>query len=187
MPGFDKSILDHIPLQGDSVLLRKFRLKDAESVYNMVRDQTILRNLNLIRLYKPEYAIEFVRKSQYRQRTINKFIFCIEDIKLGNHVGTIGLHHILHRHKTGRIGYWIGKPYWRKGYASDAVRTLCRFAFSALKLHHLSAEVFEFNQPSMKLLESLGWTAEVVLRKAELINRGYYDIVRYGLLASEFV
>jgi RimJ/RimL family protein N-acetyltransferase len=54
------------------------------------------------------------------------------------------------------IGYWIGKPYWGKGYASFAVQHLLSFAFNQLQLSRVYAHVLDYNEASKKVLEKNG-------------------------------
>lgn len=185
---FDESVLRNLPLKCERLTLRKLKLKDIEPVYNILLDREVSRNIGVPgEKYELKYARGYVRQSQIRLRKLKEFELAVERNEDGQFIGAVGLFFISHRHKTGWIGYWIGRPYWRMGYASESVKILCDFSFRVLDLHHLTAEVFEYNRPSMKLLEKLGWSREVVLRKAELIDGVYYDLVRYGLLAEEFM
>ncbi|MCD7899355.1 MAG: GNAT family N-acetyltransferase [Bacteroides sp.] len=54
---------------------------------------------------------------------------------------------------NAEIGYWIGEPYWGKGYATEAVKLLVEFAFEELNLLRVYAYIFEYNISSMKVLE----------------------------------
>ncbi|MGK7877279.1 MAG: GNAT family N-acetyltransferase [Xenococcaceae cyanobacterium] len=55
------------------------------------------------------------------------------------------------------IGYWIGRPYWGQGYATEAVSILLNHAKS-LGIHRLQAETFPNNPSSARVLEKLGFT-----------------------------
>lgn len=185
---FDKSVLRNLPLRSERLTLRKLKLKDIEPVYNILLDREVSRNIGVPgEKYYLKYARGYVRQSQIRLRKLKEFELAVERNEDSQFIGAVGLFFISHRHKTGWIGYWFGRSFWRRGYASESVKILCDFAFRVLDLHHLTAEVFGYNQASMRLLEKLGWTREVVLRKAELIDNKYYDLVRYGLLAEEFM
>ncbi len=56
-----------------------------------------------------------------------------------------------------RLGYWIGRPYWGQGYATEAVRRVLRFAFGEMKLSEIEAGVFPGNDASMKVLTKTGF------------------------------
>lgn len=59
-------------------------------------------------------------------------------------------------------------------------------AFGTFNLYRLEAEVMEFNEPSIRLMESLGFKLEGRLREARYVDGKYWDILRYGILRREF-
>jgi len=55
------------------------------------------------------------------------------------------------------------KPYWGKGYATEAVRLLIKFAFEELDLLRIYAKIYEYNIGSMKVLEKTGFERKPLL------------------------
>lgn len=55
------------------------------------------------------------------------------------------------------LGYWIAKPYWRHGFASEAARAMTRYAFESRDLTALRSGYFEENARSGRILEALGF------------------------------
>lgn len=84
--------------------------------------------------------------------------------------------------KTGEIGYFIANEYQNLGIMTEAVKQLCRIAFSELDILRISARVFEPNMASRRVLENAGFELEGIL-KNELYKNGkaYSDCV-YGLI-----
>ncbi|MNO01960.1 putative ribosomal N-acetyltransferase YdaF [compost metagenome] len=66
------------------------------------------------------------------------------------------------------------------------VRSFLNVYFNDLGFHRITAEVYDYNTRSRKLLERLGFVEEGRLRKARFWNGGFHDIIVYGLLAEEF-
>jgi RimJ/RimL family protein N-acetyltransferase len=61
--------------------------------------------------------------------------------------------------RTGRLGYWLGRPFWGHGLATEAVRVLLAdYAFGTLGLRRVTAGVFDDNPASMRVLAKLGFT-----------------------------
>lgn len=60
-------------------------------------------------------------------------------------------------------------------------------AFSALDLHKLNAEVLASNLRSLRFHEKLGFRNEGVFRDFHFDGSCYFDVVRYGMLASEWL
>ena len=55
------------------------------------------------------------------------------------------------------IGYWIGVPWQRKGFATEAVRALIRFAFEQLRFQTLWCAWYEGNTASARVQEKCGF------------------------------
>lgn len=82
----------------------------------------------------------------------------------------------------GTIGYKFDKEYWGRGYAREALRAVIEEIFEELKLHRLIAYVMEGNEPSIKLLEAVGFSLEGLCEKNLKVN-GVWETHRlYGLL-----
>jgi len=58
------------------------------------------------------------------------------------------------------LGYWIGKPYWGQGYASEAVAALIGQAFDANAFDYVTAGHFADNGASERVLQKLGFVAQ---------------------------
>ncbi len=65
----------------------------------------------------------------------------------------------LHLRESGlfELGYWLGRPFWGHGYATEAARKLAGFAFSRLKATQLTAGYFHDNPASGRVLEKVGF------------------------------
>ena len=55
------------------------------------------------------------------------------------------------------IGYWLGKDFWGKGYATEAVQSVVAYAFEELSLVRLWAGAYQENTPSQRVLEKCGF------------------------------
>jgi RimJ/RimL family protein N-acetyltransferase len=56
-----------------------------------------------------------------------------------------------------RLGYWIGKPYWNRGYGRSAVAALVEHAFASFAGERIGAGVFFDNPASLRVLDKLGF------------------------------
>ena len=87
--------------------------------------------------------------------------------------------------QTGSIGYWVGRPFARKGYMTAAVRALIPFCFSALRLHRLEAACIPTNDASIGLLEKTGFKREGYARGYLCINGTWQDHLLYARLRGD--
>jgi RimJ/RimL family protein N-acetyltransferase len=85
------------------------------------------------------------------------------------------------------IGYWLGEPFWGKGIAANAVRFFCNYLFNNFNFNRLTANVFENNESSKKVLEKSGFVLEGIERKAVFKENSFLDLYIYGLLKEDFI
>jgi RimJ/RimL family protein N-acetyltransferase len=70
------------------------------------------------------------------------------------------------------IGYWIGRRFWGRGIASDALRALSAHAIETLRPRRLWANVMGANAASARVLEKAGYLREAVLARAIVDREG---------------
>ena len=78
--------------------------------------------------------------------------FVIERKRDGLFLGMAGLH----VDEDCEFGYWLGKPFWGQGYATEAAARLAEYGFAALGLDSLHAGWFYDNPASGHVLAKLG-------------------------------
>ncbi len=93
-------------------------------------------------------------------------------------VGAIDLFEYDPIHRRAGIGILIYEQSDRgRGYASDAVETLCRYAHDTLRAHQLWCNVGADNEASLRLFRSAGFTEIGVKRDWLWRPDGYHDEV----------
>jgi len=87
--------------------------------------------------------------------------------------------------KAAYLGYYISKPYWRQGFASEAATAFIHVAFERLRLGRLLADVEQGNAPSERILQKFGFS---YLRREEIPSTGrvilFYELSRATLGAA---
>ncbi|HYC60995.1 MAG TPA: GNAT family protein [Thermoanaerobaculia bacterium] len=86
---------------------------------------------------------------------------------------------------VGEIGYWIGVPYWGRGYASDAARTIVRYGFEQCGLDRVFACHFTRNAASGRVLQKARMQYEGTLRRHLVKWDERIDLAFYGSLREE--
>jgi ribosomal-protein-alanine N-acetyltransferase len=87
--------------------------------------------------------------------------------------------------QAATLGYWIGAPYVRNGYMTEAVRASLKFCFGRLAMHRVEAATLPDNTPSRRLLSSCGFQEEGYARRYLKINGVWQDHVLYAILDSD--
>jgi RimJ/RimL family protein N-acetyltransferase len=92
----------------------------------------------------------------------------------------------LREKRTGEVSYWTFPQHRGRGYAARATRLLCRYAFDTLGLERLEAYVEPDNTASRRVVETVGFVEEGLVRQRELTLHGERrDMVVYGLLPDD--
>ena len=110
-------------------------------------------------------------------------LVCVE----GDPVGTIGLKPPNEVWGTAEVGYMIDPAQWGNGYATDALRETCGYAFEERRLDKVYATAYATNPASCRVLETVGFEREGVLRDEGFVEGERVDVHRYGLLADEWL
>ena len=84
------------------------------------------------------------------------------------------------------LGYVLGRPYWRQGLATEALRAVCSQVFGAMALRRIEAEVNPANTASNALLLRLGFVLEGRLRQRWVAKGQAYDTNVYGCLGADW-
>lgn len=100
-------------------------------------------------------------------------------------IGMVGLE-IQPKHSHAELGYWIGVPYWGKGYCTEAARAVLEFGFGTLKLHRIYAGHFRGNDASRRVLDKLGMQHEGCAREHVEKWGKFLDVENYALLAEDY-
>ncbi len=61
------------------------------------------------------------------------------------------------REQRFELGYWLGRPYWSQGFATEVARELLAFSFRNLRLDEVEAGWFHDNPASGRVLEKVGF------------------------------
>ena len=102
-------------------------------------------------------------------------------------VGSCGCFWAAEPHRTMELGYWIGEPFWGKGYVVEACRAVLLLAFAEYGPERMQARVIDGNAASERVLVKLGFRYEGTLRRS-LLRRGTFEGVRmYSLTRGEWM
>lgn len=173
-------------LRTGRLLLRLPREEDGPVIERCVSDFDVARmTMSIPHPYPAGGGLEWVR----RQRALaaeGKADHCVVTLlSSGELVGAIGLR-VEEMHHSASLGYWIGKPFWGRGYCTEAALALRDYAFGELQLNRLHACHWAHNPASGRVMQKLGMRCEGVQRQKYFRFGAYIDAVYYALLASEY-
>jgi RimJ/RimL family protein N-acetyltransferase len=152
-------------LETKRLALRAPRLEDAKTIAALANDRRIAENVARIpHPYKKSDAESFISLAN-KAGGEAVFLITLRDETV---IGACG---IATSEKTPELGYWLGVPYWGKGYATEALHAVIDYAFTDLAHKSLQAGARVTNPASRHVLEKCGfqWTG-VGLCRIRAIN-----------------
>lgn len=150
--------------------------KYADEVAKLANNKKIARDLGAHTFPQPytrEDALFFFDKNREEGDSFFALDFLI--MVDGNVAGAIGLSEIDWTDKKAHIGYWLGEKFWKRGYATEALKAMIDFSRNELNLVRLYAKVLDYNLPSLRVLMKNNFEIEGYERKAIKMDDGYHS------------
>ena len=173
-------------LTGPRVVLRKLKKANALDVWRNGNNRSVARYSFRPYPYTLEQAQQFIRGARRGARNGTRCHLGIELRSRPGVIGVVGLFSIDYQNKNAEIGCSLGKPYWGQGLMKEAMQVMLGYAFQRLGLRRVYAYISIHNIPPQRLVESLGFTREGLLRKCRFRKGRFRDYYVYGMLREEF-
>lgn len=165
--------------------IRKWRIEDKNALAEIANNKNVLDNLRdgIPYPYTVKDAEEFISSmlSADQNKTFS-YAVTVDDTVIGS-IGVFRCENIHSR--SAELGYYIGEPYWGKGYASSAVMQICRYIFDSTDIIRIFAEPFAYNSASCRVLEKAGFQFEGTLHSNAVKNGRVLDMKMYALVKEE--
>lgn len=164
--------------------------KDPEVESRWTHDLSFLRAMDR-KPAMPQSSAQVKKKYDAIEKDVDEskrlFHFTIRSKEDSRLLGYVRIEWIEWTHGVGNLRLGIGDPAERsKGYGSDVLKLMLRFAFDELNLYRLSAVVGDDNPAAMRFFKKHGFVEEVRRRKAILRDGQAYDLVHLGILCDEW-
>jgi RimJ/RimL family protein N-acetyltransferase len=173
-------------LQTERLRLRPLGAADASVVQRLAGEHAVADTTLFIPHPYPDGAAEQwidLQAQDWKQQSGAGF--AITSAETGELCGAIGLRLEL-THARAELGYWIGVPFWGRGYCTEAAGAVVEFGFTQLHLRRVYACHFVRNPASGRVLQKLGMKPEGRLRQHVRRWDQFEDLECYGLLREEW-
>ncbi|TMR96399.1 GNAT family N-acetyltransferase [Nonomuraea basaltis] len=172
-------------LTGKRVRLRALEPADSEAMWRWYHDPEVGRWMDGA---PPISLAQNLEKGQNRPRnTFEQMLLGIETLDDPTLIGYVVLGDTDFRHgeatlETIAIG---DRDHRGGGYATDALRVICRYAFEEMGLHRLTLWVVADNAAAVRAYTKVGFVEEGRRREAFRTKGKRHDFLMMGLLSSE--
>ena len=172
--------------QGKHIRLRAIEPSDWQTFHEWNLDSDTARfGYELHFPQSEEAAREWARREATRHHDGDEARWVIQGPD-GSMAGTINTYSCSRRNGSFSYGVALRGEHRQKGYAAEAILLVLRYFFRELRYHKVTAHVYSFNEPSIRLHEKLGFVCEGRLREVLYTQGHYADEFLYGMTDAEF-
>ncbi len=172
-------------LMTERLLLRPFAPGDADEVHEILCEKEIAANtMHIPHPYPEGMAAEWIGMHARKWERGEGAIFAATLRSDGRIVAAVGLE-IEPPHRRAELGYWVARPFWNQGIATEGSRAVVTFGFAELGLHRVQASHYTRNPQSGAVMRKLGMRHEGSLRQHVFKWGVFEDLEIYGILKEE--
>ena len=102
-------------------------------------------------------------------------------------IGSAGYHNWFKDHNRAEVGYSLHKPFRGKGYMLEGMQSIIKLGFDEMNLNRIEACISPNNQPSLNLINRLGFKKEGLMKSHYKIGGKYEDSIMFALLKEDCV
>lgn len=166
--------------------LRPFALTDASELQRLAGAREVAAmTMNIPHPYPDGAAEDWIVVQAEKWQRSELLALAIEVLETTTFVGTVLLK-LAPAHRRAELGYWIGVPFWGRGFATEAATAMVEYGFTVLGLDRIEAHYLACNDASGRVLEKVGMQREGVLRQHIVKWDQAHDSIACGMLASEY-
>jgi RimJ/RimL family protein N-acetyltransferase len=143
--------------------LRRPRNEDAEAIFEAyAQDPAVTRFL----VWRPHQSVrttrEFIDQCLERRNAGSAFPYVVTR---KSNVGAIGMLEMRPERFKASVGYVLARPYWGKGFMTEAVSQIVKMILSDPSMYRVEAFCDVENAASARVLEKVGMLREGVMRR----------------------
>lgn len=169
---------------GKKVYLRALEQKDCDMLLKLINDPETERMIGGYSFPTSSLAQNdwLINKANGK----NVFRCAIVPNDENDAVGTIILSDIDEKNACAEIHIKLLDTARGKGFGSDAVNAILKYAFNELRLNCIYSNVVSYNDASKELFEKCNFKQEGILRSRLFKDGNFQDVYSYSILKSEY-
>ncbi len=175
-------------LETPRLVLRPFGLPDAADVQCLAGDRAVAdTTLNIPHPYEDGMAQAWIETHAQEYAEGRQVNFAITLSAEGALIGCISLKMDREAPGSAELGYWVGVPWWNRGYCTEAAAAVLDYGFRVLELERIHAHHLLRNPASGRVMQKVGLHAQGVARESFHKAGEREDIALYGIRRRDWL
>lgn len=146
-----------VRLTTDRLIIRSTEDRDAGGLHRIYSDPEAMRYIPGGAFDDMERVRRSIARSRERETTSGMTLWAVDDKATGEFMGQCGVVPVDGKGPEIELAYHFARPFWGRGYATEAARAVADYAFRELELERLIGLTFPANVPSQRVLEKTGF------------------------------
>jgi [ribosomal protein S5]-alanine N-acetyltransferase len=167
-------------LAGENISFKAISIEDVQAIHNYTSDPEVSRFIGWNLMYTLKETRELVETMIKRESAGSHLYASVVNKTTQEVIGTAMIFNFDMIVNKAEIGYVLHKDHWGKGYGTEIVALMNKFAFESVQLHKVHASVVDANAGSARILLKNGYELEGRLKDNFYIENKYYDDLLFG-------
>ncbi len=171
-------------IKTDRLQLRGFQASDAPDIQLLAGAREVAEmTLNIPHPYLKGMAEAWIENHERDFESGEGVVWAMVELKSNKLIGAVGLI-VNRRFNRAELGYWVGKPFWGQGFATEASMAALAYGFEEMKLNKIHASHMVRNPASGRVMQKIGMEQEGIFKEHALKWDQFLDLAVYGILSS---
>ncbi|MBH1942576.1 GNAT family N-acetyltransferase [Mobilitalea sibirica] len=183
-------MLEHkgtMSIETDRLLLRRFLQSDAKSMFhNWTNDEDVCKYMRWPKHKNINETRDIIAGWINSYNKLSFYLWAITLKESDELVGSIVLFVVNENDHSGDVGYCLGKRYWGKGIATEALKAVLNYAFFKINFNRIETYHSINNPASGKVMQKCGMVFEGLAKQKYKSTIGYEDCNMYAILKENF-
>ena len=174
-------------IETERLLLRRMKISDYADMYEYSCLDSVTKYLLWNSHPDARYTRDYLAYIQSQYRAGEFYDWAVVHKETNKMIGTCGFAKLDFENNSAEIGYVLNPDFWRRGYATEAVKKIIDFGFHTLNLHRIEARYIVGNEVSRRVMEKCGMTYEGVHRASLFVKDSYVNVGYCAITAEEYI
>jgi [ribosomal protein S5]-alanine N-acetyltransferase len=173
-------------IESNRLLLRQLMPEDAPDFFACQSDPEVFRYNRRSEETSLESATHTLNIlfQRHQERTMLSWAIVLKENQ--RFIGRFQMEEWSDEDHRAAVGYLLGRQYWGKGYATEALRAVIAYLFEQTTVNRIDAVTWRENSASARVMEKAGMRFEGLARQRRFAKGAFRDRKSYAILREDF-